>query len=192
MTPDTTSQEFFDEKYRRQDDPWDFASNAYEQQRYEAIYRALSHRRYHAAFEPGCSIGVLTARVAPLCAHLDAIDISPTAVRQARQRCQALLNVEIRCGSLPDSIPAQELDLVLLSEIGYYFEPGALHQMGTTLVSCLNPGGILLAAHWLGESDDHRLSGDTVHRILQSLDGLVLEHSERHTGYRIDRWSRQS
>jgi SAM-dependent methyltransferase len=187
----TTSQEFFEDKYRSQGDPWGFAFDPYEQERYDCIYRSLSHRRYGVAFEPGCSIGVLTARLAPLCGRLQAIDISPSAVRQARERLQAMPNVHLGCGAIPQAIPQVNLDLVVFSEIGYYFDPGALHQLGLSLVSRLNPQGILLAAHWLGQSQDHRLDGDTVHQILGSIDGMVLDHSERHTGYRLDRWIRE-
>jgi SAM-dependent methyltransferase len=188
--PDTTSQQFFEHKYREDRDPWDFASSPYETERYDAIVRALSHRRYEMAFEPGCSIGVLTARLAPLCAHLQAIDISPTAVQRARERCQDLENVEINRGSLPGYLPRGPLDLVVLSEIGYYFTADALQRVATALLTHLAPGGVLLGAHWLGESEDHLLSGDQVHDILLSLDGLVLDRVERHRGFRLDRWVR--
>ena len=187
----TTSQEFFEEKYRRHGDPWEFASAPYEQERYHAICRSLCHRYYNVAFEPGCSIGVLTASLAPLCGQLYASDISPTAVRQASERLSAMPNVILSCGALPEAIPPTNFDLVVLSEIGYYFEPDALHELGRSLIGRIHPQGTLLAAHWLGQSEDHRLGGDAVHEILGSLDGLVLDHSERHTGYRLDRWIRQ-
>ena len=98
MTTNTTSQEFFEAKYRENNDPWAFASNAYEQKRYSEILRALDHRRYRRGFEPGCSIGVLTARLASICEHVDAIDISPTAVRRranAVRICPTLASIVV-------------------------------------------------------------------------------------------------
>jgi protein-L-isoaspartate O-methyltransferase len=190
MKADTTSQIFFERKYRQEDDPWNFASSSYEKERYDAIFRALSHRRYDDAFEPGCSIGVLTARLASVCGHVQATDISPTAVQHAHKRCKDLPNVEITCEALPGLIPATSFDLVVLSEIGYYLKQDQLHALGTTLVERLREQGVLLAAHWLGKSEDHLLSGDCVHEVLQGLDGIVLERSERQPGFRLDRWVR--
>lgn len=190
MTTTTTNQEFFDAKYRENSDPWAFASNDYEQNRYSEILRALDCRHYKRAFEPGCSIGILTARLASISEHIDAIDISPTAVRQARRYCAGLSNVSVTCGSLPMSVPAGTFDLIVLSEIGYYFDRQELSQIGYDVVRHLEPSGVLLAAHWLGESADHLLDGDSVHEILGQLEGLNLEYSGRHVGFRIDRWVR--
>ena len=191
MTTNATSQEFFEAKYRENSDPWAFASNDYEQSRYSAILHALDHRRYRRAFEPGCSIGILTARLASMCEHVDAIDISPTAVRYARQHCGHLSNVSINCGSLATDVPAGTFDLLVLSEIGYYFDRQELFQVGSHIAGRVEPSGVLLAVHWLGHSADHLLDGDSVHEILGHLDGLDLEYSERHVGFRIDRWVRR-
>jgi len=187
---DTTSQEFFDRKYREHPDPWNFASSSYEQGRYEAIYSALSHRHFRRAFEPGCSIGSLTERLAPLCDSLEAIDISPTAVEFARERCRHFLQAHFAQGSLPDAIPPGSFDLIVLSEIGYYFKEAQLLHLGNELVKRLENGGILLATHWLGHSEDHLLSGDRVHQILSSLSGLTHEQEQRHENFRLDRWCR--
>ena len=78
----------------------------------------------------------------------------------------------------------------MLSEIGYYFEPDIWRALSAAVVDSLPPGATLLAVHWLGHSDDHRMSGDTVHEILLSLNGLCLEQAERHPGFRLERWSR--
>jgi len=73
--------------YREKTDPWNFATDAYERSRYESLLSALAGQRYHRAFEPGCSIGVLTASLAPFCDELLAIDLSETAISHARRRC---------------------------------------------------------------------------------------------------------
>ena len=190
MTPDPTSLEFFEQKYQRNPDPWEFASSPYEQSRYDAIFNALCHRRYERAFEPGCSIGVLTTRLAAICGQVEAMDISPTAVRHACERCRSFPGVNVSCGALPGHLPSGTFDLVVLSEIGYYFNGELLVQLGKDLVSRMPEGGILLATHWLGVSEDHFISGDLVHQILGTLDGLHAERSERHAQFRLDRWQR--
>jgi predicted TPR repeat methyltransferase len=188
---DTTSQSFFEAKYQRQRDPWNFASDVYEQGRYQQIVRALSHRHYAVAFEPGCSIGVLTEQLAAMCRKVHAIDISPSAAESARKRCGHLAHVEITSGPLSGLIPCEPLDLIVFSEIGYYLSEVQLDKLAKTLVHRLTPGGVFLASHWTGNSEDHLISGDRVHEILRAVDGLVHEHSEYHPCFRLDRWRRR-
>lgn len=188
MTTSTTSQSFFEAMYREHADPWSFATSEYELSRYKAIVRALQHRRYQRAFEPGCSVGVLTEQLAALCEHVEAMEISPTAAARARERCGCLANVHIACGALPEQMPSGSFDLIVLSEIGYYFEAEELGQLSEQLLEQLQSNGVLLAEHWLGTSNDHILSGDHVHEILSGVTGLRLEHSERNEQFRLDRW----
>ena len=195
MSVSATSREFFEQMYQAKDDPWSFASSAYELGRYDATMRALEPRRYRRAFEPGCAVGVLTARLATICDRVDAMDISPTAVEQTRARCKDLANVHTTCGSLPRFLPAGSFDLIVFSEVGYYFEEDALRTLAEELVGRICTSGVLLAVHWLGSSKDHILKGDRVHEILGSIGGLRLEYSERKAdskaaGFRLDRWSR--
>jgi SAM-dependent methyltransferase len=190
MTIDTTSPSFFDEKYQADSDPWHFAISEYEQARYAAILKALDGRRYGRAFEPGCSIGVLTARLASFCDTVIAIDISTTAVKLARERCQSLSNVAIFSEPMSRRLPLGQFELIVFSEIGYYFPETELQAIAGYLAARLSPGGVLLAAHWLGESEDHLLSGDQVHQVLSVTEGLTHEHAERHDNFRLDRWSR--
>ena len=94
-------------------------------------------------------------------------------------------------------LPEGTFDLIVLSEIGYYFPLEALRNLAEDLVRRLRAGGVLLAVHWLGSSKDHVLSGDQVHAALGQLEGLRHELAERHeldnedqAGFRLDRWTR--
>jgi len=188
MTGDTTSRAFFEEKYREYADPWQFATSAYERSRYAAIMAAVGDTRYRHVFEPGCSVGVLTEQLASIADQVDAMDISPTAVRQAEQRTRHLGNVRTTCGGLPGFIPLGSFDLILFSEIGYYFTAEDLLLLATQLVNRNCKSGIFLAAHWLGESPDHLLSGDQVHEILAHVPNLIHQRAERYDGFRLDLW----
>jgi SAM-dependent methyltransferase len=179
---------FFEAKYSRDQDPWGFSSDAGELQRYDAILQALAHRRYARAFEPGCSIGVLTERLAGFCDAVEAIDFSPTAVADARQRCGALPQVRIRCAALPEGRPEGEFDLLVVSEIGYYFRESEWRAIFGELSGAVRAGGTILAAHWLGSSEDHILSGDQVHAVAEAQPGLRLELAERHSTFRLQRF----
>lgn len=191
MTPDNkSSSAFFEAKYQDVPDPWNFANSEYELRRYDATVAALSHRRYKRAFEPGCSVGVLTERLAGICDFVEAIDFSQTAVERARERCAALRNVTVLCESLADREEVEEFDLTVLSEVGYYFTPSDWRAKSESLIRSMDPGTVLLAVHWLGTSADHTMSGDQVHEILRANAHLCLEHSERHDTFRLDRWVR--
>ena len=186
-----SSQEFFEEMYSRNADPWNFAGDAYEHSRYDALLTALTGRHYGRAFEPGCSIGVLTEGLAPLCDELLAIDLSETAIAQARERCLAFSNVRFAVASIYDVDPGP-LDLLVLSEIGYYFESSDLRAWADKLLASLLPGGIVLACHWLGSSPDHQLTGDEVHAILQELAeacAYKLSLSQRTENYQLTCWT---
>jgi protein-L-isoaspartate O-methyltransferase len=185
-----SSPAFFEEKYRERSDPWNFSASEYELRRYQTIIAALSPKRYSRAFEPGCSVGVLTALLATVCDFVEAIDFSQSAVQEAQRRCEHLANVHVHCASLPERMPVAGFDLIVLSEIGYYFAPDDWKRLSFPLIESMPKGGTLLAAHWLGHSRDHSMNGDQVHEILQSLPNIQREHSERHERFRIDRWVR--
>ncbi len=184
------SAEAFEKRYRLAGDPWQFASSEYERGRYRTIMAALTRRSYARAYEPGCSIGVLTAELARICTHVTATDIAPSAVARARERCAHLNNVEIHCADLAGPLEGGPVDLIVLSEIGYYFSSAALVRIATDLAQRLSQGGELIAAHWLGSSPDHVLHGDTVHDLLLAKLPLRWVKGERHSGFRVDSWVR--
>jgi hypothetical protein len=182
-----SSAAFFEAKYQKDPDPWDFSSDTYELGRYDAIIRAISHRRYRRAFEPGCSIGVLTERLASHCDAVYAIDFSSTASSHAQARCAHLPHVEVHCAALTERVPAKKFDLLILSEIGYYFTLQVWKHIYSVLIDSIPQDTTVLAAHWLGQSKDHCIAGDEVHNILLAHPRLRIEHTERNQHMRLDR-----
>lgn len=174
---------FFEDAYRRTADPWSFADDPTEGARYDRIVAQLGDRTFAAAFEPGCSIGVLTERLAARCRALLAIDVAPSAVARARARCVHFPHVTVTVGRLPDDIPSGPLDLVVVSEVGYYFDRPTLGRVIDRVIEPLVPGGLLVACHWTGTSPDHVLSGQVVHEVLDGHDGLDALHHEEHATY---------
>ena len=128
---------------------------------------------------------MLTERLAAYCDEVYAIDFSPSACAQARARCACLPQVEVCCAALPEGTPAKDFDLLVLSEIGYYFTPQDWQRVSAALINSIPQGAIVLAAHWLGHSQDHRISGDEVHEILLSHAKLRIEHTERQPKHEV-------
>jgi trans-aconitate methyltransferase len=184
------SRASFELRYQTARDPWNFATSPYERGRYGEILRGLSKARYRSAFEPGCSVGELTVQLASRCDRIFATDVAPTAVGRARRRCARCSNVAIACADLVDGIPAGPFDLIIFSEIGYYFEREELAGIARRLCPTIEPGGEFVAVHWLGHSKDHALHGDAVHRVLERSLDLERIDGHRMPGFRIDRWIR--
>ena len=186
--PKRTSPDFFEAKYRADPDPWNFSSSASELARYDAVLAALAGRHFRHGLEPACSVGVLTARLARICDRVSASDLSPTAVARAGERCAGLSNVAVRCASVVDLLPDPDVDLLVLSEIGYYFSPEDWTQLLDRLLPRLGIGCTVLGVHWLGVSADHVTGGDAVHAILRAHPRLQLLQEERHHTFRLDRF----
>jgi len=183
----------FEAKYRKCSDPWNFTDSVYERGRYAVTLRSLMQPHYRRALEPACSIGVLTAALAERCDEVQAVDIAPSAVAAARKRCAAFPGVAIGCADVLRQCPDGPFDLIVFSELGYYFEEEPLRRIAESLRARLEAGGELLAVHWLGASPDHLLHGDQVHDILK--DALARScawiKGDRHPGFRLDTWRRR-
>ena len=103
--PHTLPPAYFDQVYQANRDPWNFETSPYEQAKYAATLAVLPRPHYPAAFEIGCSLGVLTAQLAPRCGHLLAVDVSEAALAQARTRCADLPQVALRLMRVPEEFP---------------------------------------------------------------------------------------
>jgi SAM-dependent methyltransferase len=188
----------FERAYSKSDDPWAFATSAYEQQKYTTTIAHLNRRRYRRCFEPACSIGVLTARLADRADLVVACDSSHAAVAQARERLAGTSNVELLVANLPEQWPTGTFDLIVFSELGYYWDEDGLETVLDKLATSLSPGADLLAVHWVGTSADHLLHGSDVHRIMRKRFGrpsisLALQDNRASVpnGFLIDRWDNQ-
>lgn len=180
----------FERLYQAQPDPWQFASSSAEQARYRALISMLRRRRYTQALEPACSIGALSAQLAERCEHLLALDVSASAVARAREHCAHLPQIEFGVGDIRTTPAAGAYDLIVFSELGYYFSQALLRELILRLQAFLIVGGEWVACHWLGHSEDHLLHGDEVHQILQDTLHLKPTGAFRCRDYRIDSWVR--
>jgi SAM-dependent methyltransferase len=157
--------ERFEQRYAADPDPWGFSSRWYEARKYALTLASLPRRRYHRGFEPGCSIGVLTAGLAERCDYLLAADGVQRALDHARLRVAHLAQVEVAQLVLPRDWPSGPWDLVVLSEIAYYFDAADLDQVVDRAAETMVAGATLVAVHWRGETD-YPQAGDAVHRTI--------------------------
>lgn len=188
--PNTLPPAYFDQVYQASRDPWNFETSPYEREKYAATVAALPRPHYAEAFEIGCSLGVLSAQLAPHCGHLLAVDVSEAALEQARARCAGLPQVELRRLRVPEEFPTQPFDLIVLSEVGYYWAEPDLTRAAQQIVAGLKSGGQLLLVHWTPPVHDYPLTGDHVHEhfLAHATEGGPLRHLHgfRHETYRLD------
>ena len=182
----TLPRDYFDAIYQRDADPWNFATREYEHQKYAVTLDNLPRERYQNALELGCSIGVLTRMLAARTDSLLSVDAAQIAVDAARARCADLANVEIQRATLPDELPDGQFDLILMSEVGYYFALPDLERLSQRVLCALKSGGDLVLVHYLPDVPDYPLRGDDVHQLFLELDGLQHLSGFRAERYRLD------
>jgi SAM-dependent methyltransferase len=171
---------YFDQMYAESEDPWGFTTRWYERRKHALTLDLLPGEHYDDAFEPGCSIGVLTERLARRCSRLLACDVAAAAVRAATARVSGQPGVRVEQRVLPREWPDGDFDLIVLSEFLYYFGGPDLQLVLGLAQKALRPGGALVAVHWRHPVPEYPRTGDEVHEALGRQAGLsrLAEHRE--------------
>lgn len=171
-------EDFFDSFYEGKTDPWGFESRWYEERKRAVTLASLPRRHFRAGLEVGCSTGVLTEALAGRCGTVLGVDIAEAPLVSARRR----LGDRVRFERLttPEEWPVGEFDLVVLSEVGYYYGPDDLAVMLRKAVASLAADGVLLLCHWRHPVAEYPLGGDDVHRTARAVTGLdrLVRHEE--------------
>jgi trans-aconitate methyltransferase len=181
---------YFEYLHFRYDDPYDLRRKAYVEETYARELAALGERSFERGLEIGCSIGTLTERLAPRCDSLLALDVSHAAVRTARQRLSHLPWVRVERRKLPRRMPRGPFDLIVASEVLFFWKGDALIKALPKLEDALSPGGTLLALHWRGENPQRPLQADDVHELLAGHTRLEPVVTATESEYRLDRFDK--
>ena len=159
---------FFDALYAENPDPWDFETSAYERDKYDATIAALQDKHFATGLELGCSIGVLTHRLAEHVDDLLSIDVAEVALEQARRRTPG---VRFERREIPEEFPGGHFDLVVASEVLYYLDAPALEATLDHVRS-----GTLLAVHWRHPTERYPFTGA---RRITSWTGSIYAAADR-------------
>ena len=171
---------YFDAMYAAAADPWSLRTRWYEARKYAISAAMLPRQRYGDAFEPGCSVGVLTGLLAPRCDRLLSCDLASAAVKAAAEHTARFPHVRVEQRTIPRDWPPGRFDLVVLSEFLYYFAGRDLDHVLDLALAALKPAGTLLAVHWRHPVAEYPRSGDEVHAALGARAGLarLADHTE--------------
>jgi predicted TPR repeat methyltransferase len=178
---------YFESLYQGGRDPWQFATSAYEREKYAATLAAIGTGRIGRAWEVGCSIGVFTQVLAPLCDSLLAVDVADSALAQARERCAGLPHVDVQRMRIPEEWPEGRFDLIVFSEVLYYLAPDDISAAARRSLESLSQGGRIVLVHWTGETD-YPCTGDEAAELFREScgDRLTVSRHDRYPAYRLD------
>ena len=193
MTTLTTQQaDHFEALYARSPDPWHVRDAWYEQRKRALLLASLPKARHANAFEPGCGNGELTAALGLRCERILACDGSASAVAAGRARVAGMANATIEQRRLPQDWPDEigAFDLVVVSELAYYFPADDWHAMMARIVATLAPGGLLLMCHCRHPYDDYLTSAEFVHGVAHAAPQLTACVHHMETDFLIDGWLR--
>jgi 2-polyprenyl-3-methyl-5-hydroxy-6-metoxy-1,4-benzoquinol methylase len=186
MNDASVPPEYFDRIYAADADPWGYTTSAYERQKYAATLAALPRAHFARAFEPGCSIGVLTRMLARRCTHLVAADASEVSLERAHAWCRGMRNISFRRMRIPAQWPGGTFDLIVLSEVLYYLSRRDVRSTVRRTMRTLRAGGVVIIVHWLGATGTAR-NGDQVAREFIAQTRRLPLIAPRRTGqYRLD------
>ena len=188
MSASSVDARFFEALYTRSPDPWGYQTSAYERDKYAHTLNSIPFRSYSRALEMGCSGGVFTRMLAPRCRALTAVDYSVAAVERARAQTADLVNVQIEHLDLRAELPPGPFDLIVCSELLYYWEAREVERAVTRIQAALADGGVLVAVHWTGHDPDAPLDGLKVHQLVRDSIGLACTARERRSHYVLERY----
>jgi hypothetical protein len=165
--------ENFEARYRADPDPWGYLASEYERAKYAATLAACGPGPFACALELGGSIGVFSAMVAPRCERLVTVDVSPTAVADARSRLAEHPAAEPIVGAIPAAVPRLPFDLVVASEILYYLSDEDLGGTLSLLHDCMVGRARLVAVHWRPPGPERPRDAQQAHAALASAPWLT-------------------
>ena len=96
------------------------------------------------------------------------------SVRNHCPACLHSLHVDVMPGDLG------QFDLIVLSELGYYFDPAPWQQTAEQAARALTPAGTIVACHWMYPFADRRISTRHVHAAIARQPGLHRQIGRAH------------
>jgi SAM-dependent methyltransferase len=176
--PDT----YFDRLYAESADPWRLADSWYERRKYAITLAMLPYRRYRHAFEPGCSVGVLTELLTHRCDRVTATDVAVAALTATDERLQHAgrrEQVVLLHGSVDQPWPPGGFDLVVLSDVAYYLPDSVLRTVLDRECRRLAPHATVVAAHWRHRIPENPITGDHANDVIATTSELHVRASYR-------------
>ena len=175
---------YFDRAFALSPDPWRYEGDVVSEARRDLLVRTLPERRCRRLLEIGCAAGWITERLAQRADAVLAVDISPSALEKARERCAAQAHVEFRCVDLLQDEIRGRFDTIVCAGVLVYLPWNAQQRIRNRLVALLEPGGHLLLEH-LNDAGPWECAGNRIHALYVLHPELARRAREARDGYEI-------
>ncbi len=180
--------------YESGPDPYGFESPE-EQAKYLETLSLLDDVRYARALEVGAGEGLFTEMLLPYCDALVAVEVSEVALSRAEARIGDVPGLSLERRTFPLDLPEGTFDLIVVSDVAYFWTPEVLDRGLALIAERLRPGGRLLLLHYRGLFGAP-VTGDYVHDRALAVarhsgfdvrGDLEFSHRGPHdSGYRVD------
>lgn len=167
--------------YAATDDPWNFRTSGYEQEKFAATRAALPRPRYASALEIGCGNGELARHLTLTCATYTGLDAVETALAAARR---AVPEGRFHRAMLPEGLPAGSYDLIVLSEILYFLGAADITLLAAR-IDARWPGAGVICVTWRGPSGNP-LEGEKALALFLAASARSFRPVASNPRYRID------
>ena len=156
--------------------PWQLADPLVRAAQVRDHHGDAALRRYRHAFEPGCSVGVLTELLTERCDHVTAVDVADAALRHCdRGFGSADRRHRVTLAPVVDRRPWPAGRSTWWCSLRWP-TTSAPRRCATVLdreCAPLAPGATVVAAHWRHAVADYPLTGDVATEIIAATPGLV-------------------
>jgi SAM-dependent methyltransferase len=191
----TAARQHFEQMYQADPDPWCVVSSWYERRKRDLLLASLPREHYAHGFEPGCGNGEATQRLLQRCGRLCAVDFSDRAVGLCRERIpqRDRARLDLQALSLPwqwPKVPQDGFDLLVVSELAYYFDDAALAHFNRQCMASLQGGGHWLMCHWRHDAHDRLQTTQALHDSVASHGGLRLLLTHTEPDFQLDIWQK--
>jgi 2-polyprenyl-3-methyl-5-hydroxy-6-metoxy-1,4-benzoquinol methylase len=115
----------FEQIYARSVDPWNCATSTYETLKLQRTADAVVDLGpTGAVLDLGCGEGLLAEALGARGLSVCAIDISPSAIRRARERCAPYPQVQCIAGNILAGAVSGRFEVIVMAEVLYYLGVG--------------------------------------------------------------------
>jgi SAM-dependent methyltransferase len=156
------------ERFYAKADPWGIGKSENETVKYGLTLDLCGAGPFDRAVEIGCGEGLFTELLAPRCRSLLALDISSRATHRAQKRLAPHEGVSVRTAALPAEYPDGSFDLVVASDVLYFWRDEDLRGTIPLLGDSLTIGGRLVTLHY-ARPVNAVSTGERVHDLLSEI-----------------------
>ena len=142
-----SGREFLNRYAATREDAWGYLKNPLHSERLARILARVPVEISGTILEVGCAEGFVTRQLSPRAMQVVACDLSAEAIRRAQRYCDGLSNLQFHCVDIRHQIPANDVQVCLVSDVIYYLSAREIREFATELSSRMSDTGLLVLAN---------------------------------------------